>query len=46
MPKLGFPTILVHILNILCYIGIDLWLVLGVRYLYRRFGKRQAGSGW
>ncbi len=45
MLELGFPSILIHILNVLCYIGIVLWIVLGVRWLHRRFGKRRADSG-
>ncbi len=43
--QISFPTILIHILNILCYIGIGLWVVLGVRWLVRRFGRRRTGTG-
>lgn len=43
--QIAFFSILIHILNFLCYIGIVLWIVLGVRWLYWRFGRRRAGTG-
>ena len=44
MLELGIPTILIHILNILCYISIGAGIVFGILYLVRR-NRIQAGSG-
>ena len=44
MMELGFPSILIHILNILCYIGIGLWIILGIRWLVRLFDRSRAGT--
>jgi hypothetical protein len=43
MLELNFFNILIHILNILCWVGVALWITLGIRWLVRRrHGQRGA----
>ena len=40
MLQMGFPAILIHILNVLIWIGIALWIGIAVRYIKKRRGSR------
>jgi hypothetical protein len=36
MLELDFLNILIHVLNILCWVALALWIAIGIRWLVRR----------